>query len=111
MSIGISQGCSAIGPTRTITDTYEGLVATIDGEPALQALLNDLSAGPDADLRILLQALHVGLPVPHCDTADYVVRNIAGVDTEKGYVAVADNIEVGQEFFSAAAIATRRRKI
>jgi small ligand-binding sensory domain FIST len=99
VSIGVSQGCSAIGPIRTITDTFEGLVATIDGEPALQALLNDLSAAKDADLRVLLQALHVGLPVLHCDTGDYVVRNIAGIDTERGYVAVADNIEVGQKMF------------
>jgi len=99
VAIGVSQGCSPIGPTRTITDTYEGLVATIDGEPALKALLNDLSVKPDSDLRKLLQALHVGLPVPHCDTGDYVVRNIAGIDTEKGYVAVADNIEVGQKMF------------
>jgi small ligand-binding sensory domain FIST len=99
VSIGISQGCSAIGPIRTITETYEGLVATIDGEPALQALLNDLSAAQDADLRVLLQALHVGLPVPRSDTGDYVVRNIAGIDTERGYVAVADNVEVGQKLF------------
>jgi small ligand-binding sensory domain FIST len=99
VAIGVSQGCSAIGPIRTITDTFEGLVATIDGEPALQALLNDLSVTPDSDLRVLLQALHVGLPVPQCDTGDYVVRNIAGIDTERGYVAVADNIEVGQKMF------------
>jgi small ligand-binding sensory domain FIST len=99
VAIGVSQGCSAIGPIRTITDTYEGLVSAIDGEPALQALLNDLSFKQDSDLRVLLQSLHVGLPVPHCDTGDYVVRNIAGIDTEKGYVAVADNVEPGQKMF------------
>ncbi len=99
VAIGVSQGCSAIGPVRTITETFEGLVATIDGEPALQALLNDLSVTPDSNLRQLLQALHVGLPVPQCDTGDYVVRNIAGIDTERGYVAVADNVEVGQKMF------------
>jgi len=99
VAIGVSQGCSAIGPTRTITYTYEGLVSMIDGEPALQALLNDLSGAQDADLRVLLQSLHVGLPIPHCDTGDYVVRNIAGIDTEKGYVAVSDNVEPGQKLF------------
>ncbi len=99
VSIGVSQGCSPIGPTRTITETHEGLVATVDGEPALKALLSDLSAINESDLRIALQALHVGLPVPHTDTGDYVVRNIAGIDTDKGYVAVADNVEPGQKMF------------
>jgi small ligand-binding sensory domain FIST len=99
VSIGVSQGCSAIGPVRTITELYEGLVSGIDGEPALEALLKDLSVREDSDLRMLLQSLHVGLPVPHCDTGDYVVRNIAGVDTERGYVAVADNVEMGQKMF------------
>jgi small ligand-binding sensory domain FIST len=99
VSIGVSQGCSPIGPTRTITGTHEGLVATVDGEPALKMLLNDLSAINESDLRIALQALHVGLPVPRTDTGDYVVRNIAGVDTDKGYIAVADNVEPGQKMF------------
>jgi small ligand-binding sensory domain FIST len=99
VSIGVSQGCSPIGPTRTITATHEGLVATVDGEPALKALLGDLSAANESDLRVALQALHVGLPVPHTDTGDYVVRNIAGIDTDNGYIAVADNVEPGQRLF------------
>jgi small ligand-binding sensory domain FIST len=99
VSIGVSQGCSPIGPTRTITETHDGLVAAVDGQPALKALLDDLSAIQEVDLRTALQALHVGLPVPHCDTGDYVVRNIAGIDTQKGYVGVADDVEPGQTMF------------
>jgi small ligand-binding sensory domain FIST len=99
VAIGVSQGCSPIGPTRTITETHEGLVATVDNEPALKALLGDLSAINESDVRIALQALHVGLPVPHTDTGDYVVRNIAGIDADKGYIAVADNVEPGQKMF------------
>jgi small ligand-binding sensory domain FIST len=99
VSIGVSQGCSPIGPTRTITETHGGLVATLDGQPALKMLLGDLSAVNEADLRIALQALHIGLPVPHTDTGDYVVRNIAGIDTDKGFIAVADNVEPGQKMF------------
>ncbi len=37
--------------------------------------------------------------VPNCDTSDYVVRNITGIDTRKGYIAVADNVEPGQKLF------------
>jgi small ligand-binding sensory domain FIST len=99
VAIGVSQGCSPIGPTRTITETDDGFIATLDGESALKVLLGDLSATQETDLRAALQALHVGLPVPNCDTGDYVVRNIAGIDTKKGYIAVSDRIEPGQKMF------------
>jgi small ligand-binding sensory domain FIST len=99
VAIGVSQGCSPIGPTRTITDIHDGLVAGLDGQSALAALLADLSAGDQTDLRAALEGLHVALPVPNCDTGDYVVRNIAGFDTKKGYIAVAENVEPGQTLF------------
>jgi small ligand-binding sensory domain FIST len=99
VSIGVSQGCSPIGPTRTITQTDRGLVAALDRQPALKMLFDDLSAINESDVRIALEALHVGLPVPHSDTGDYVVRNIAGIDTDNGFIAVADNVEPGQKMF------------
>jgi small ligand-binding sensory domain FIST len=99
VAIGVSQGCSAIGPVREITEVQENLVATLDGEIALQALLKDLAVTDEADLRELLLALHVGLPVANCDTGDYVVRNIVGINTENGRVGVADHVEVGQKLF------------
>jgi small ligand-binding sensory domain FIST len=99
VAIGVSQGCSAIGPVREITEVQENLVATLDGEIALQALLKDLAVNDEADLRDLLLSLHVGLPVPNCDTGDYVVRNIIGINTENGRVGVADHVEVGQKMF------------
>jgi small ligand-binding sensory domain FIST len=99
VTIGVSQGCSAIGPVREITDVQENLVAGLDGEIALQALLKDLAVTDEADIRELLLSLHVGLPVPHCDTGDYVVRNIVGINTENGRVGVGDRVEVGQKLF------------
>jgi len=99
VAIGVSQGCSAIGPVREITDMRDSLITALDGEPPLQALLRDLAVAPDSDPRKLLQSLHVGLPVPNCDTGDYVVRNIAGIDTDKGLIAVADHVAPGQKMF------------
>lgn len=99
IAIGVSQGCSAIGPVRTIDAVEDGLIAGLDGETPLQALLKDLSATQESDLRKLLLSLHVGLPAPNCDTGDYVVRNIVGVDAASGRIAVADQIEPGQKIF------------
>lgn len=99
VSIGVSQGCSPIGPARTISEVKDQFVTAIDGAPALQALLKDIAATEESDQRKLLLSLHVGLPVPHSDTGDYVVRNIAGINTEKGFIAVADHVEEGQKIF------------
>jgi small ligand-binding sensory domain FIST len=99
VAIGVSQGCSAIGPVREITDIEENLVARLDGEVALQALLKDLAVTDEANLRELLLSLHVALPVPNCDTGDYVVRNILGINTQNGRIGVAEEIAVGQKLF------------
>ncbi len=99
IAIGVSQGCCAIGPTRTIDAIEDGLIAALDGDAPLQALLKDLSVTKESDLRKLLLSLHVGLPAQNSDTGDYVVRNIAGIDAESGRIAVADQIEPGQKMF------------
>ncbi|WP_051953679.1 FIST signal transduction protein [Methylocapsa aurea] len=99
VAVGVSQGCSAIGPVRTITEMEDNMVTSLDGEPSLQALVRDLSVTPDGDIAKLLRSLHVGLPVPNCDTGDFVVRNFAGIDTDKGLIAIADHVEPGQKIF------------
>jgi small ligand-binding sensory domain FIST len=53
----------------------------------------------ESDLRRVLQSLHVALPVANSDTGDYVVRNIMGIDTDKGYIAIAENVEPGRKLF------------
>jgi small ligand-binding sensory domain FIST len=99
VSIGVTQGCSPVGPARTITATQENLVLKLDEDAPLQALLKDLAATEESDLRRVLESLHVALPVANCDTGDYVVRNIIGIDTSNGCIAIADNIEPGQKMF------------
>ncbi len=99
IAIGVSQGCSAIGPIRTIDAVEDGLIAKLDGEAPLQALLKDVSATGETDLRKLLLSLHVGLPAANCDTGDYVVRNIAGIDADSGRIGIADDVAPGQKIF------------
>src|SRR5258706_15696537 len=48
---GLTQGCTPIGPARTITLAQDNVVMEIDGAPALDALRDDLSMAPGEDLR------------------------------------------------------------
>ncbi len=96
VAIGITQGCSPIGPARTITAARDNLIIEIDGESPLHALLNDLSAAGISDLRTLSNSLHAGLLVANSDTGDYLVRNLTGIDAERGVIEIAEQIENGQ---------------
>lgn len=99
VTIGVAQGCVAIGPVRTITEARDNLVVKLDGHPPLKALLEDLAATDEEGLRRVLQSLHVALPVAHSDTGDYIVRNLVAVDAETGHISVGDKVEAGQKLF------------
>lgn len=94
VATGLTQGCAPIGPVRTITLAQDNLVMEIDGAPALDALRADLAGWPEAPpLRSIGASVFAGFPVPHSDTGDYLVRNIVGIDSAKGWLAVAEPVE------------------
>ncbi len=99
VTIGVAQGCVAIGPIRTISEAEDNLITKLDGGSPLKALLDDLSATDEESLRRVLQSLHVALPVAHSDTGDYVVRNLVTIDAEKGHIAIGERIEPGRKIF------------
>lgn len=99
VTIGVAQGCIPIGPTRIVAEVEDNLITKLDGGTPLKALLEDLAATDEASLRRVLQSLHVGLPVAHSDTGDYIVRNLVAIDAEKGHIAIGEKIEPGRKIF------------
>ena len=93
---GLTQGCTPIGPARTITLAQDNVVMEIDGAPALDALRADLAVAPGQDLRRIGGTIFAGFPVPHSDVGDYLVRNLVGLDLERGWLAVGDKVEMRQ---------------
>jgi small ligand-binding sensory domain FIST len=89
---GLTQGCTPIGPARTITLAQDNVVMELDGAPALDALRDDLAA-PGQDLRRIGGTIFAGFPVPNSDTGDYLVRNLVGLDLERGWIAVGEKVE------------------
>lgn len=95
VQLGLTQGCSPIGPTRTITGAEENILFTIDNRPALDVLKEDIGEVLARDLRRIGGYIFAALPVPGSDTADYLVRNLTGIDQESGAVAIGDLVETG----------------
>jgi len=92
----LSQGCSPIGPHRTITKAQRNIVMTLDGRPALDVLKEDIGEVLSRDLMRIGGYIFVGLPITGSDTGDYLVRNLVGLDPTEGLVAVGDLMEQGR---------------
>jgi small ligand-binding sensory domain FIST len=102
----VTQGCQPIGPVRKITEAKGNFAVSLDGQPALDCVLQDLGLhgdSPDDELAQALSATLVGLITAAEDVptrpgqfgADTVVRHLVGVDREHRVVAIADRIEPG----------------
>jgi small ligand-binding sensory domain FIST len=116
----VTQGCQPIGPVRRITRSERNLVLALDGEPALDCLLQDLQIGslePRQALPRLRQTL-VGLSDSRDDLIvrpgqfgiDTRVRNLVGLDPSRRGIAIGDLAEAGMQlaFCSRHTEAARR---
>ena len=49
-----------------------------------------------SELAHRLRGKHKPVYTPHCDTGDYLVRNLVGIDRQRNWIAVGDRIEAGR---------------
>jgi small ligand-binding sensory domain FIST len=89
---GLTQGCTPIGPSRTITEAMEHVLVSLDDEPAFVKLMEDTGELLARDLQQLNMLVFAALPVAGSDTGDYLVRNLIGLDPSRGLVAIADRV-------------------
>ncbi|HSV83275.1 MAG TPA: FIST N-terminal domain-containing protein [Ramlibacter sp.] len=103
----VTQGCQPVAPARIITACEGNLVQELDGEPALDVLLDDLRISleqPQAAMAALRSTL-VGVTEASQDVvsrtgtfgADVVVRHIIGIDPQRRAVAIASKVEAGMQ--------------
>ncbi|HEX6704320.1 MAG TPA: FIST N-terminal domain-containing protein [Albitalea sp.] len=96
----VTQGCQPVGPVRHITEAERNVVIALDGEPALDCLLQDLSLDavePRAALPRLRQTL-VGLSDRQAHAlvrpgqfgTDTRVRHLVGLDPARRAIAIGD---------------------
>jgi small ligand-binding sensory domain FIST len=96
----ISQGCTPIGDTWTITRAEGHYIHEIGNRPAYEVLMQTLNALPEAEKRGLRGNLFIGIVVnEYLDTfnrGDFLIRNLIGVDPSTGTLAVGATPRVGQ---------------
>lgn len=96
VAVGLTQGCSPVGPVRRITSAERNVVAELDERPALEVLKEDVGELLARDLRRAAGYIHVAFPLQNSDRSDYLVRNLVGIDAERGLIAVGEAVEPGR---------------
>lgn len=95
IATGLSQGCTPIGPVRTITSGEDNVIFQIDERPALDVLKEDIGELLARDLQKIGGYIFAALPIEGSDTGDYLVRNMIGVDPQHGVIAIGAAVESG----------------
>ncbi len=95
LATGLSQGCSPIGPVRTITGARQNVIFEIEGRPALDVFKEDIGEVLARRLERVAGYIHAAFPVAGTDTGDYVVRNLIGIDPQRGWLAIGEHVATG----------------
>lgn len=92
---GLSQGCSPIGPTHTLTDCDAHMAISIDNKPALDVFKQDIGEVLARDIDRAAGYIFAGFPVKGSDTGDYLVRTIVGLNEDQGMLAIGEHMKSG----------------
>jgi small ligand-binding sensory domain FIST len=95
----VAQGCRPVGDLMTVTACNENVLYELDGRPAVEAL-QALFSGLDArDQRLAGNALFVGMLMDESSeeprTGDFLIRNLIGMDSASGSLAVGERLQEG----------------
>jgi len=96
----ISQGCTPIGETWTLTRVEQNLIHQIGNRPAFDVLSETFERLSAEEKQNLPGNLHVGLVVNEYQEdfhrGDFLIRNLLGVDPRSGAIAVGAIPRAGQ---------------
>jgi small ligand-binding sensory domain FIST len=92
---GLSQGCTAIGPTREITAVDGAWVVTIDHQPALDVLKQDVGPILSRNLDRLSGFILAARPQNRVGHPDLLVRELGDIDPLRQMLMVGDDLRRG----------------
>jgi len=98
--VDITQGCQPISEPMMITKAEGNLIHEINERPAVEVFARLLKGPLAEDIRRALMVLFVALPADRQENSvapgKYLVRNIIGLDPDKGILGVADEVSEGE---------------
>lgn len=95
----VAQGCRPVGDPMIVTRAHGNVALELDGERAVAALEQLLASLSGADRTLARHSLFLGVAMKGggpLGRGDFVIRNLVGVDTEGGALAVGAPLSTGQ---------------
>jgi small ligand-binding sensory domain FIST len=112
--VDITQGCQPISDPMVITKAEGNLIHEINDRPAIEVFARLLKGPLAEDIRRALMVLFVGVPADRRENSvaagKYLVRNIVGLDPEKGILGIAEEVSQGEAMIFAMRDGQRARE-
>ena len=100
MSTVVSQGCRPVGQTYAVTRAEQNVLFELGGAPAMTRIEELYAEASERDQLLIRRGLHVGSAItetkPELGRGDFLIRNVVGVDSDSGAIAISDLVEVGR---------------
>lgn len=96
----VAQGCRPVGQPLTVTRHEQNVLVEVNHQPPLRYLGELVESMSDYDRQLMRTALFLGLqvdePEQECTGHDFLIRNLVGIDYQRGVLAVSAPLSVGQ---------------
>jgi len=96
----LSQGCRPFGPTMVVTKAKGNMIFELGGRQALEVAQETVLDLGEGYTEKLAGGLFIGRVIDEYKGRfgrnDFLIRNVVGVDQNRGALAVADRVRVGQ---------------
>jgi small ligand-binding sensory domain FIST len=100
VDIIVSQGCRPIGQPLMVTNAWQNLIYTLEGEPPLVHLQKLFQELPAKDRDLLQNGLYLGRAISPSEEilgrGDFLVRGVMGIDQRSGAMVVSDYIDANE---------------
>ncbi len=97
VATGLSQGCTPIGAVHDVTRARDNVLYELNGRPALDVFKEDIGEVLARNLERVGGYIHAALPIAGSDTADYLVRNVMGIDPGNGWLSIGERLKEGDK--------------
>lgn len=91
----LSQGCKPLAGSHVISDCLDNVIIGLDGRRAMEVFAEELGTRYREDSLSAARQVRVAIPVEESDTGDYLVREIVGIDSGRGWLAVGNQVQPG----------------
>jgi small ligand-binding sensory domain FIST len=96
----VAQGCRPIGQPLHVTRCDRNVLHELDGKPPLRVLQELAARLSAADRELMTHSLFLGLAMDELAlehrAGEFLIRNLIGIDPERGALAVGEQLRSGQ---------------